>query len=73
MPSYVKFCYECGLKVDTKSFGFENADITSPKTRIGKIFDFISIAAMATFGVILAATVGFVLLYYTLFYLDYIS
>lgn len=73
MPSYAKFCYECGLQVTSKSFGFENMDITAPKSTVGKLFDFISIAAMATFGVILAATVGFILLYYTLFYLDYIG
>jgi hypothetical protein len=48
-------------------------EITAPKTRSGKILDFISVVGMVTFGLVLAATVGFVLLYYSLFYLNYIN
>jgi prolipoprotein diacylglyceryltransferase len=72
MPSYAKFCYECGIKVVTKTFGFENTEITGKKDKPAKFLDFVSIILMATFGAILGATVGFVLLYYSLFYLNYL-
>ena len=70
MPSYVKFCYDCGQKVSSKSYAMEYT-AGAQKTTMGKVIDYLSITLMTGFGVILFLTVGFVMLYYTLFYLNY--
>lgn len=69
MPSYVKYCYDCGHKVTSRGYVDQYTDSTQ-KTIIGKFVDYLSITLMAVFGGVLFLTVGFVMLYYTLFYLD---
>lgn len=69
MPSYVKFCYDCGHKVTSRGYVDQYTD-SAQKTTLGKFVDYLSITLMAGFGGILFLTVGFVMLYYTLFYLN---
>ncbi|MHA2097867.1 MAG: hypothetical protein ACW99A_04200 [Candidatus Kariarchaeaceae archaeon] len=72
MPSYVKYCYECGNKTSSQSYVYQYTDGVE-KTKVGKVIDYMSITLMTGFGVILFLTVGFVMLYYTLFYLSYLT
>lgn len=72
MPSYVVFCYTCGKKATSQNFVYKYTD-GATKTFSGRIIDRLSMVFMAAFGGILFLTFGFVMIYYILFYANYLA